>query len=88
MKSGLQTAPSAQSYGNFKMPQKEMEWLSFWQDWEKDGYDTDSPWYRWKVYYSCGQLTEILEKKLAEISKNKRRNYPRNARSCSSNGYR
>ena len=62
----------AQSYGNFKVPQKEEEWLSFWQDWERDGHDTDSPWYRWKVYYSCGQLTEIFEKKLSEISESKR----------------
>lgn len=56
----------AQSYGDFKTPQTEEEWLAFWQDWEKQGYDMDSPWYRWKVYFSCGQLTEILQETLAE----------------------
>ncbi len=57
------------AYGDFETPQTEEEWLSFWQDWEKAGDDMDSPWYRWKVYFGCGQLTEILEKTLKE-SKN------------------
>ena len=56
----------AQPYGDFATPQTEEEWLAFWQDWEKKGYDMDSPWYRWKVYFSCGQLTEILQETLEE----------------------
>ena len=56
----------AQTYGDFTKPQTEEEWLAFWQDWEKQGYDMNSPWYRWKVYFSCGQLTEILQETLAE----------------------
>ena len=56
----------AQAYGDFITPQTEEEWLAFWQDWEKKGYDMDAPWYRWKVYFSCGQLTEILQETLAE----------------------
>ena len=56
----------AQTYGDFEAPQTEEEWLAFWQDWEKQGYDMNSPWYRWKVYFSCGQLTEILQETLAE----------------------
>ena len=56
----------AQTYGDFAPPQTEEEWLAFWQDWKKQGYDMNSPWYRWKVYFSCGQLTEILQKTLAE----------------------
>ena len=56
----------AQTYGDFAVPQTEEEWLAFWQDWEKKGYDMDSPWYRWKVYFGCGQLTEILRETLAE----------------------
>ncbi len=58
----------AQAYGDFAEPKTEEEWLAFWQDWEQEGYDMDSPWYRWKVYFSCGQLTEILEKTLKTIS--------------------
>lgn len=58
----------AQAYGDFTAPQTEEEWLVFWQDWERNGYDMDSPWYRWKVYFSCGQLTEILEKTLKATS--------------------
>ncbi|MBR6542378.1 MAG: hypothetical protein IKT73_04130, partial [Anaerotignum sp.] len=29
-------------------------------------------WYRWKVYFSCRQLTEILEEKLTEIGNKNR----------------
>ena len=58
----------AQKYGGFQLPETEEEWLSFWQDWEQKGHDDTSPWYRWKVYFSCRQLTEILGQKLAEIS--------------------
>ena len=54
----------AKKYGDFEMPKMEEEWLAFWQDWEMEGYDDTSPWYRWKVYFSCGQLTEILQKTL------------------------
>ena len=60
------------TYGNFERPKTEAEWLSFWQDWEKEGYDSDAPWYRWKVYFSRRQVTEILESKLKEISRKKR----------------
>lgn len=59
----------AQPYGAFSIPQTEEEWLAFWQDWEKDGFDQDSPWYRWKTYFGCGQLTEILEKTLQDAAK-------------------
>lgn len=62
----------AQTYGNFETPKTEEEWLAFWQDWEQDGYDMDSPWYRWKVYFSCKQISEILGQKLTEISGNNR----------------
>ena len=53
-----------QKYGDFEKPETEEDWLAFWQDWEKTGYDDMSPWYRWKVYFGCGQLTEILQKTL------------------------
>lgn len=56
----------AKKYGAFTTPKTEEEWLSFWQDWEKEG--EDSPWYRWKVYFSCGQLTEILQKTMPTVS--------------------
>ena len=58
----------AKTYGEFKTPKTEEEWLAFWQDWEQEGYDMDSPWYRWKVYFGCGQLTEILQKTLPAIA--------------------
>ena len=58
----------AKKYGDFEVPKTEEEWLAFWQDWEREGYDDTSPWYRWKVYFGCGQLTEILQKTLAESS--------------------
>lgn len=58
----------AKKYGNFKLPQTETEWLSFWQDWQIKAVDDSSPWYRWKVYFGCGQLTEILQKTLPTIS--------------------
>ena len=53
-----------QKYGDFEKPETEEDWLAFWQDWEKTGYDDMSPWYRWKVYFGCSQLTEILQKTL------------------------
>ncbi len=56
----------AGKYGDFETPQTEAEWLAFWQDWEAEGLDKAAPWYRWKVYFGCGQLTEILEKTLKE----------------------
>ena len=58
----------AKKYGDFEMPKTEEEWLSFWQDWERQSYDEASPWYRWKVYFGCGQLTEILQKTLETSS--------------------
>lgn len=58
-----------QSYGvKEEMPKTEDGWLVFWQNWELDGYDKESSWYRWKVYFSAGQLTEITEKTFAEIA--------------------
>ncbi len=58
----------SQSYGvGVAEPQTEEDWLAFWEDWELEGYDMDSPLYRWKVYFSCGQLTEIVEQTLPEI---------------------
>ena len=54
----------AKKYGDFAIPKTEAEWLAFWQNWEQEGYDDASPWYRWKVYFSCGQLTEILQNTL------------------------
>ena len=62
----------AQKYVDLQTPTTEDEWLSFWQNWKLEGYDGESPWYRWKVYFSCRQLTEILEEKLGEISNKKR----------------
>jgi len=56
-------------YGDFAMPETEEEWLHFWQDWEQKGYDDTSSWYRWKVYFGCGQLTEILQKTLVPSGK-------------------
>ena len=58
----------AKAHGDFATPQREEEWLAFWQDWEREGCDMDSPWYRWKVYFGCGQLTEIAAKMLKEVS--------------------
>ncbi|WP_352400208.1 SpoIID/LytB domain-containing protein [Anaerotignum sp.] len=51
-----------------QMPKTEEEWLAFWQDWNMEGYDKESAWYRWKVYFSASQLTEIMEKTLADLS--------------------
>lgn len=53
-----------QTYGDFSVPQTEEEWLAFFQDWTTAGYDAAAPFYRWKVYFSCGQLSEILQKTL------------------------
>ena len=61
-----------QTYGNFSVPKTEEEWLSFWQNWEMESDDQASPWHRWKVYFGCRQLTEILEEKLSEISEKNR----------------
>lgn len=52
-----------------KKPDTEEEWLTFWQDWEIEGYDDASPWYRWKTYFGAGQLTEITGAKLKEAAK-------------------
>lgn len=58
----------SQKFGDFETPKTEEEWLAFWQDWEREGYDDTSPWYRWKVYFGCGQLSEILQKTLKTSS--------------------
>lgn len=50
------------------MPATEEEWLAFWQDWSIEGYDQASDWYRWKVYFSAGQLSEIAAQTLAAVS--------------------
>lgn len=50
-------------------PDTEEEWLAFWQDWEIEGHDDASPWYRWKTYFGAGQLTEITGAKLKEAAK-------------------
>lgn len=50
-------------------PETEEEWLAFWQDWEAEGYDKASPWYRWKVYFGVRQLSEITAAKLAQTAK-------------------
>ncbi|MBR4935171.1 MAG: SpoIID/LytB domain-containing protein, partial [Anaerotignum sp.] len=57
----------AKAHGNYGTPETEEEWLSFWQDWETEG--EDSPWHRWKVYFGCGQLTEILQKNMSPSAK-------------------
>ncbi|MBM6828243.1 SpoIID/LytB domain-containing protein [Anaerotignum lactatifermentans] len=50
-------------------PETEEEWLEFWQDWDAEGYDKDSPWFRWKVYFGVRQLSEITAAKLAQTAK-------------------
>lgn len=58
------------TYGiSVEKPDTEEEWLAFWQDWEIEGYDDASPWYRWKTYFGAGQLTEITSAKLKEVIK-------------------
>ena len=58
------------TYGiSVEKPNTEEEWLAFWQDWEIEGYDDASPWYRWKTYFGAGQLTEITGAKLKEAAK-------------------
>ena len=58
------------TYGiSVEKPNTEEEWLAFWQDWEIEGYDDASPWYRWKTYFGAGQLTEITSAKLKEAAK-------------------
>ncbi len=60
----------AKAYGDLIPPTSEEDWLAFWQNWEQEGYDRDSPWYRWKVYFSCGQLSEIAAETLAKLEQN------------------
>lgn len=57
----------AQPHGTLSAPETEEAWLAFWQDWKTEGLDQDSPWYRWKVYFGCGQLTEIMGKTLQTV---------------------
>lgn len=59
---------TAQAYGDFAAPETEADWLAFWQDWDCEGYDMDAPWYRWKVYFSCGQLSEIAEETMQKAA--------------------
>ena len=54
------------AYGVSVQPQTEEEWLAFWQDWQTTGWDEASPWYRWKVYFSGGQLSEIAAETLQQ----------------------
>lgn len=49
------------------MPTNEEEWLEVLGDWDIEGYDENSPFYRWKVYFSKAQLEEILKSKLVEV---------------------
>ncbi len=53
---------------SYDMPQTESDWLTFWQDWEVEAYDQNSPWYRWKVSFSIEQLTEILQNQLLSFA--------------------
>lgn len=50
------------------MPSTEEEWLEVLKDWDIEGYDQNSPFYRWKVYFSKAQLEEILTAKLVEVA--------------------
>lgn len=50
------------------MPTNEEEWLEFWKDLEISGYDENSPWYRWKVYFTLEQLGEIVSKSLVTVA--------------------
>ena len=59
----------AKKHGQFQTPETEEEWLAFFQEWKQAGNDMDSPWYRWKVYFGCGQLTEILQETLIPSAK-------------------
>lgn len=57
-----------QAYGvTVEEPTTEEGWLAFWQNWEIDGYDKESAWYRWKVYFSASQVSEITEETFGEI---------------------
>ena len=58
----------SRSYTEAEEPQTEEGWMEFWQNTEIRGYDMDSPWYRWKVYFGAGQLSEILKQTLAEVA--------------------
>lgn len=58
----------AQAYGDYTAPETEADWLAFWQAADETGTDRESPWYRWKVYFSCGQLSEILAETLAKCA--------------------
>lgn len=50
-------------------PKTETEWLDFWQNWDIKGYDDNSPWYRWKVYFGAGQLSHITAETLQKEAK-------------------
>ncbi len=50
-------------------PKTEQQWLDFWQNWNIKGYDQSSPWYRWKVYFGAGQLSEITAQTLQTEAK-------------------
>ncbi|MFI3175413.1 MAG: SpoIID/LytB domain-containing protein [Bacillota bacterium] len=54
-----------------ELPKTEADWLTFWQNWDISGYDEDSPWYRWKIYFEVEQLEEIVKNTLPTIAKNK-----------------
>ena len=50
-------------------PKTEQQWLAFWQNWDVKGYDQNSPWYRWKVYFGAGQLSQITAQTLQKEAK-------------------
>ncbi len=52
-------------------PKTEADWLAFWQDYDISAYDEDSPWYRWKIYFTLEQFDEIVKETLPTIAKSK-----------------
>ncbi len=54
-----------------QMPQTEEEWLAYWKAPMTEGYDQDSPWSRWKVYFRWDALSEITTSNLEQIWKEK-----------------
>lgn len=48
-------------------PTSEEEWLSYFQTAQTEGYDQNSPYRRWKVYYPKGALENSLPQALLDI---------------------
>lgn len=42
---------------------------AFLKDWTSEGYDANSPWYRWKVTFPIAQWNEIILSGLKEVKK-------------------